>query len=203
LVTPAPRLAVLALLVLCTAAYAGDVVVSPPGPRREARVVVHGCCATVEIVDETLRLRDECPRSQAEKLATFVRLLQALGGVPPAVTSVSVGRLLVTFPDMARAVAAAAAQRPPEEVARGLEGPDHGNRLFAALVDEADALAPLRAALVAQGAEPGAVSVEKVLHAPARETPFAEWLASEGVPPARVVPFDAQVWIRVESAAPE
>lgn len=200
---PVPRLALLAVLALCAAARADDVQVSPPGPRREARVVVHGCPASVEVQGETLRLRDDCPRTQTEKLATFVRLVQALGGVPPAVTSVSVGRLLVTFPDMARTVAAAAAQRPPEEIDGGLEGPDHGNRLFVELVDATDALAPLRAALVCQDLVPGAVSVEKVLRAPARETPFAEWLATEGVPPGRVVPFDAQVWVRVGRAAVE
>lgn len=164
---------------------------------REVRMVADGCPVALELRGATLRFRDDCPDGQAAKLARFARLVRELGGVPPAVTSVALGRLALTFPEMARTVALAAARRPAAEIARGFAGPDHGNRLYVALLDASDALAPLRAALVAEGLRPGAASVEKVLRLPARDTPFAAWLAGEGVAPGRVVPFDAQVWVRV------
>jgi hypothetical protein len=170
--------------------------------------IVDGCTATLErrAADaRVIHLRSRCPQPAGAKAALLARMAEALlpaAAARATVETLFLGRLMETFPDLAARLARAAAAAADWDGAAARRRPAQANQLVRRLTADAALYADLEAALRPLGwrVRPGAV--EKVLIAAAGDTPLRAALIAQGVPATTVVPFDAQVWLRLEPAAP-
>jgi hypothetical protein len=118
--------------------------------------------------------------------------------------TLTIGRLSVTFPELARQLSLAAYESPKWDTTRGRAagsgrfnyGAD--NAFFRDMANELKLFGPLDEALKPYGLSLRAISVEKVLAGTPKQLPFGDWLIEQGVPPTAKLPFDGQMWLRLE-----
>jgi hypothetical protein len=116
----------------------------------------------------------------------------------------AIGRLSVTFPELARQLSLAAYKSPKWDAKRGRAAGsgqfDFGadNAFFRDMANEMKLFEPVAGALRPYRLSLQAESVEKVLAATPGQLPFGDWLLGQGVPPSAKLPFDGQMWLRLE-----
>src|SRR5262249_34332526 len=134
-----------------------------------------------------LHYRNDCAQPLADKLALLAGLADAL--MPPAAPeklTLFVGRLVVTFPDIACEVAQTARARSAWDTRRARKDAGYANTAFAGLVEGAPSTRLLADRLASRHLRLARVSVEKVLADKPAKTPLASRIG--GTAP---VPFDA------------
>jgi len=165
-----------------------------------ASLDLDGCTASLSYrrqEPELLHLRNDCRQPLEQKIRVLqaqVSCLFGSGGIPPQFRTLYAGRLVVTFPEMAQRLAVAAWRSPRWEGPRARRDSGFANRAVTDLANEAHIFGELEKALTGGKTSLRIVSVEKVLIAVPRETPFEEFLLVHGVSARFVVPFDSQVW---------
>jgi hypothetical protein len=148
----------------------------------------------------TIRYRNDCPQLLADKAALLGRLAEKLfgtGGVPPEVTSLSVGRLCNTFPEIAIRVALAIHDDDLDDFREAAEK-QQLNRFYSGYAGDPEHFPELQDTLARYGVRIAGASVEKVLAGKPSQTPFPGSLLSKGVAPDEVLPVDAQTWYKLE-----
>lgn len=178
--------------------------------RETAAVVdVDGCKASLEWIatQNFLRYRNDCKQSLEVKLRIFSALADKLSQEHPVFEeahTLAIGRLSVTFPELARQLSLAAYKSPKWDAKRGRAAGSGrfdygaGNAFFRDMANELKLFAPLSEALKAYRLSLRAVSVEKILAGTPKQLPFGGWLIEQGVPPSAKLPFDGQMWLRLE-----
>ena len=167
--------------------------------------VVEGCTATLErrrAEARVIHLRNECPQAAADKAALLARMVEALlpdAAARSAIESLFLGRLVRSFPDLATRLARAASASADWDPARARRQPERANALVYRLATEVALYTEIEAALRPLGWRVRPGPVEKVLIAPARDTPIREALLAQGVAAGTLVPYDAMVWLRLAS----
>ncbi len=175
----------------------------------EVSQLIDGCPATLVYNKRwsSLRYHNSCRRTDAAKLKTLAKLWQAViaqSKTAVKADSLGLGRLVMTFPEMARAAAIRATAVKDWDRRRGRLSPAgktayvDNNRFYASLLTKAGLPARLAPAIKAGGYEAGSVSVEKVLVGMPAGTPFADWLTGQGMGVSDKAPFDAQTWIELK-----
>jgi len=159
----------------------------------------------------SLTYRNDCAQSLDEKGRSLETLLTALfgaGPLPEPIRSLGIGRMILFSEEMSLRMALDAHADPGWSEAlrrrRAREADSHGvtHDWVRAWIEESTAYAPLAAPLRARGATLHAGAVEKVLITPPAPTALGEALGERGVPADAHLPFDAQVWLVLERAAP-
>jgi hypothetical protein len=105
---------------------------------------------------------------------------------------------LVEYPWLAERLARAALADPRWDAARGRPRAGGENRWVAETLAQRGLLAELVAHFAAAGLALRVAGVEKVLVGDVATFPELRALAADGVDPAARLPFDAQLWLRVE-----
>jgi hypothetical protein len=167
-----------------------------------ASVPAGECTLTVEAAENwpALRLRAGHPDHRPcfiEKAAVIQVLTQAFSEPHPILiartfTSLAIGRL-IDYPWLVRFLALQAAQDPHWDVTAGKPRRVHVNRYVADVLFSADIASEIEAPLREQGYRIVDVSVEKVLVGGFENVPQLEGPRRKGK-----IPFDAQVWFRLE-----
>lgn len=189
------------------AVSAGLASAEAPGPERfAASAEVRGCALDLghpTPADPSLRLRVGCPLPLVELLQGVERLLAVAGPELPVPASLAMGRI-VEYPWLAERLARAAQADPGWDARRGRPREGHENRYVAELLARERLLAELTERFASAGFVLRVAGVEKVLVGRAAEVPELRALAAEGGDPAARLPFDAQLWLRLEprTAAP-
>lgn len=151
--------------------------------------------------------RPDCQRPPAEQAPLLGRILDAIAAEPGrlrAIRTLHWGRL---FPDGAidgtlSIRVALTARRSPEWDARaGRPRSGDVNGFIRGLANESRFAPEIEAVFEARGLAIAVASVEKVLIARARELPFFDALAREGVKPDDRVPWDGQIWFSVSQSS--
>jgi hypothetical protein len=159
------------------------------------------CALRLEADDEarSLRLRvlPDNPRCRPAREVVVSFLKDAFARLDPprpegTYTSLYLGRL-VDFPWLCNQLASTAYSDPAWDRGRGKPVGSDINRYVAALLSRPDVTAQLAPALEGGGYRVRAATVEKVLVGGFRDVP-----GYEGPPRAGKVPYDAQVWFRLE-----
>jgi hypothetical protein len=148
----------------------------------------------------SLRLRAGHPEHRPcfiDKAAVLQTLTQAFSEPHPALTSreftsLALGRL-IDYPWLARFLAERAAQDPQWDAVAGKPSRVHVNRYVADVLSSREVVDEIEAPLRGQGYRISGVSVEKVLIGGFDNVP--QW---EGPRRKGKIPFDAQVWFRLE-----
>jgi hypothetical protein len=191
-------LGLVAVAALAPAAARGQ---APAAPGRfAASAEVRGCAlelAHPAPSDDTLRLRTGCPLSLAELLQGVDRLLATAGPALPAPATLMMGRI-VEYPWLAERLARAALADPGWDAARGRPRAGHENRWVADTLEQRRLLSELADRFAAEGLALRVAGVEKVLVGAVASAPELRGLAADGVDPAARLPFDAQLWLRIE-----
>lgn len=167
-----------------------------------ASVPAEDCTLRLEAAENwpALRLRASHPNYRpcfVSKEAVIRVLLQAFSGPHPALTSrvftsLSIGRL-IDYPWLVQFLALRAAQDPGWDVATGKPATGHINRYAADVLSSPEVLREIEAPLREHGYRISGVSVEKVLVGGFDDVPLLERPKINGK-----IPFDAQVWFRLE-----
>lgn len=172
-----------------------------PGPERfAASAEVRGCAldlAHPTPAADALRLRVGCPLTLAELLQGVDRLLAAAGPDLPVPASLAMGRI-VEYPWLAERLARAALADPGWDAARGRPREGGENRYVADRLQQGRLLSELGDRFAAEGLALRVAGVEKVLVGDVASFPELRGLAADGVDPAARLPFDAQLWLRIE-----
>lgn len=187
----------------------GPVAVEQSSRETAARVAVDGCKSSLEWMpaDSLLRYRNDCGQPLDAKLRIFSALAEKLSEEHPVfekADTLAIGRLSVTFPELARQLSLAAHKSPKWDAKRGRAAGsgrfDYGadNAFFRDIANELKLFGPLDEALKVYGLSLRAVSVEKVLAGTPKQLPFGDWLIEQGVPLTAKLPFDGQMWLRLE-----
>ncbi|HSJ98068.1 MAG TPA: hypothetical protein VLC53_13390, partial [Myxococcota bacterium] len=144
------------------------------------------------------RLRVGCPLALADLLQGVDRLLAAAGPDLPAPASLAMGRI-VEYPWLAERLARAALADPGWDAGRGRPRGSAGeNRYVADTLAERALLSELADRFAAEGLALRVAGVEKVLVGDAATVPELRSLLADGVDPGARLPFDAQLWLRIE-----
>jgi hypothetical protein len=181
-------------------ALAAVAVAARDGERFAASAEVRGCAldlAHPTPSDDTLRLRVGCPLTLAELLQGLDRLLSTAGPDLPVPASLAMGRI-VEYPWLAERLARAALADPGWDAARGRPREGGANRYVADTLGQRRLLSELADRFAAEGLALRVAGVEKVLVGEVAAFPELRGLAAEGVDPAARLPFDAQLWLRIE-----
>jgi hypothetical protein len=152
----------------------------------------------------TIRYRNDCSQILADKAVLLGQLAEKLfgaDGVPPEITSLGVGRLSSTFPEIAIRVALQIHDDDLDDFREARER-QQLNRFYARYAGDEENFPELQEVLARYGLRIAGASVEKVLAGTPSQTPFPGSLLSKGVPADVVVPFDAQTWYKLEHQAP-
>ena len=167
-----------------------------------ASVPAGECTLKVEASENwpTLRLRAGHPNHRPcfiDKPTMVMALTRAFSEPHPewiarTFTSLAIGRL-IDFPWLARFLALRAAQDPQWDSAAGKPRSVHVNRYVADVLFSREIIDEIEAPLREQGYRITGVSVEKVLIGGGDNVPRLE-----GPRPRGKVPYDAQVWFRLE-----
>ena len=175
--------------------------------------VEQGDCRIVWIVFKgslnlgVIRHRPDCAlglAGQAPLLRKLLRKVLASDSTAEQFRTLMWGRM---YPDNAREatlavrVAVAAKRAADWDVAKGQ--PEKGGReaWVARALEEGKLYEELRVVFAEEGLDLRVASTEKALVGEARKLPFYEELAAAGVGETDRVPFDVQLWFRVERAA--
>jgi hypothetical protein len=160
------------------------------------------CTLSLEAAENwpTLRLRAGHPAYRPcfiDKAAVVEALTQAFAEPHPILasrefTSLALGRL-IDYPWLVRFLALRAAQDPHWDVTAGKSRRVHVNRYVADVLSSAEIIREIEAPLREHGYRITGVSVEKVLIGGFDNVP--QWEGSER---KGKIPFDAQVWFRLE-----
>ncbi len=185
-----PLFAVIVCFALVASAHAGDRVI--------ASVADGECTLQVEVSHNspTLRLRPvhpdlaACAVTRSAALDVLELAFAQVRADAGAFTSLALGRL-VDYPWMAQALAESAARDRAWDAARGRPRAGDVNRYVAGIMNPI--AGSLREPLERHGYRITGVSVEKVLVGGAESVPG--W---QGPRPGGKLPFDAQVWLRLE-----
>lgn len=205
---------IVVVLAVCAGSWLGAQEIGPISIEQSSRetaavVEVDTCKSSLEWMpaESLLRYRNDCDQPLETKLeilsALAKRLSQDLQVFDKAET-LSIGRFSVTFPELARELSLAAYKSPKWDARRGRAAGsgrfDYGadNAFFRDMANELKLFGPLDEALKAYGVSVRAVSVEKVLAGTPKQLPFGDWLVEQGVPPTAKLPFDGQMWLRLE-----
>lgn len=192
-------------VVLALGAGAGGAGAEPPAPERFAATAeVRGCALDLGYPApsaDSLRLRVGCPLALAELLEGVQRLLAAAGPELPAPVSIGMGRI-VEYPWLAERLARAALADPGWDPRRGRPRAGGENDYVAGALAQGP-LAELAERFAAAGFALRVEGVEKVLIGDVAGFAELRTLAAEGVDPAARLPFDAQLWVRIEPLAGE
>lgn len=151
--------------------------------------------------DDALRLRVGCPLSLDDLLQGVDRLLATAGPDLPAPASLALGRI-VEYPWLVERLARAALADPGWDAARGRPRTAGDNAYVAGLLERGRLVSELADRFAAEGFALRVAGVEKVLAGAVGEAPELRALADAGVDPAARLPFDAQLWLRVEPVSP-
>jgi hypothetical protein len=190
------RILLLSILLLGTSvpATAGEPVI--------ASVSAGECTLSLEAAENwpTLRLRAGHPNYRPcfiDKAAVVGALTQAFAEPHPILasrefTSLALGRL-IDYPWLVRFLALQAAQDPQWDATAGKPRGVHVNRYVADVLFSTDIASEIEAPLRVQGYRITGVSVEKVLVGGFENVPQIEGPRRKGK-----IPFDAQVWFRLE-----
>jgi hypothetical protein len=159
------------------------------------------CSLSVEADNEwhTLRLRAHHPRYERCEIAQedmISALVAAFSKTePPALTgeysSLFLGRL-IDYPWLAHTLATAAYRDPGWNAKKGKPRALEINHYVARVLHNPEWLAPIENVMARHGYRISGVSVEKVLVGGFRDQPFYQ-----GKTRAGLIPFDAQVWLRL------
>lgn len=172
--------------------------------RFAATAEVRGCALDLghpTPATETLRLRVGCPLTLAELLEGVDRLLATAGPDLPRPVTLAMGRI-VEYPWLSERLARAALADPGWDARHGRPRAGGENRYVATLLDERHLYAELGDRFAAEGLALRVAAVEKVLVGDVATFPELRSLADQGVDPAARLPFDAQLWLRIEPLAP-
>jgi hypothetical protein len=160
------------------------------------------CTLTLEAAENwpSLRLRAVHPAHRPcliAKAAVIQALSQAISKPDPAwtsreFTSLAIGRL-IDYPWLVQFLALRAASDPGWDAVAGKPLKAHINRYVADVLSSPEIVRDIEAPLREQRYRIGGVAVEKVLVGGFENVP-----QSEGPRPKGKIPFDAQVWFRLE-----
>jgi hypothetical protein len=191
------------VLGLAVAAAAGPGRAETPAPERFAATAeVRGCALDLAYPApsaDSLRLRVGCPLALADLLEGWERLLAAAGPELPAPISIAMGRI-VEYPWLAERLARAALADPGWDARRGRPRAGGENDYVAGALAQG-LLAELAERFAAAGFALRVAGVEKVLIGDVAGFAELRALAEGGVDPAARLPFDAQLWLRIEPLA--
>jgi hypothetical protein len=187
----------------------GPITVEQSSRETAVRVEANGCKSSLEWMpaESLLRYRNDCKQSLDVKFRIFSVLADKLAQeheVFEEADTLAIGRLSVTFPELARQLSLAAYKSPKWDAKRGRAAGsgrfDYGadNAFFRDIANELKLFGPLDEALKVYGLSLRAVSVEKVLAGTPKQLPFGDWLIEQGVPLTAKLPFDGQMWLRLE-----
>ncbi len=187
-------LASVLLLLASIPANSGEAVIAP--------VPAGECTLSLEMAESwpTLRLRAGHPNHRpcfVDKTAMVLALTRAFSGPQPAwinrkFTSLAIGRL-IDYPWLVQFLARRAVQDPQWDSAAGKPRSVHVNRYVADVLSSREIIDEIEAPLREQGYRITGVSVEKVLVGGFDNVPVPE-----GPRRKAKIPFDAQVWFRLE-----
>jgi len=184
---------------------AADLQVPSTGDSRQvASSRIDGCEAALEwraAEPALVRYRNDCEQAVADKAQLLASMLHEFAPDPAAragLQTLFVGRMVLTFPELAQRVALAAARRSDWEPARVWRDVHYANRFYVQVGGQPWLFPELQTALAPLGYSVSLTTAEKVLAGRPRETPFEGWLLAQGVGPRERVPFDAMVWFRLE-----
>jgi hypothetical protein len=161
------------------------------------------CKPSNEIGDggATLRLRaDGCSLSLPDTTAALDALLEeAWSGrrMPIDRASLGLGRI-IDYPWLSKALAEAAMKSPVWEPDKGRGRRGSDNSAVGSLVDTRRLLAPLAPLFTRYGVRARAGSVEKVLVGRVGETEALASLVGQKLADGKKLPYDAQLWVRLE-----
>lgn len=170
-------------------------------PRRfSATAEVRGCALDLAYptpTTDTLRLRAGCPLSLVELLQGVDRLLAAAGPDLPSPATLAMGRI-VEYPWLSERLARAALADPGWDAQRGRPRAGGENAWVAEALAQRRLLAELADRFAAEGLALRVAGVEKVLVGDVGSSAELRHLAADAVDPAARLPFDAQLWLRIE-----
>jgi len=166
---------------------------------------IHGCRASLERPKNNpsyLHFRHACGQSLQEKSILLISMIEIL--VPDftersTIHTLFVGRLLLTFPDIAQRVAKAASELTEWDPQRAWKEPGYSNRIFFQLLKQPHIFQEIKGALATFGYEVQVAWVEKVLMAEPKDLLFGAWLLAQGADPKTKLPFDAMVWFNLSN----
>jgi hypothetical protein len=144
----------------------------------------------------TMHLRNECAQTLEDKLNLLGAMVEALfgtAGPAPEMTSLYVGLLGNTFPEIGQRVAYAAADKSDRKLRKALEQ-GQINRYYMEIAGDSDNYPELQQLFDRWKLDVVGVSVEKVMIGTPAQTPYAGWLVDKGIRPDHTFPYDAQTW---------
>lgn len=174
----------------------------------EAVGFVGNCRVSLERPKHTLDLlhfRHECSQPLADKLIVLNAMLEAL--LPDqndrqSIRTLFVGRLVVTFPEVAQRVALAAVQSPEWDPKRPFKESGYSNRFVLQLLKQGNLFPELSESLRVEGYDVQVASVEKILMGKPKDLPFGSGLLKQGADPKTRLPFDAMTWFHLQPIPP-
>ncbi len=148
-------------------------------------------------------IADECHRMVAleDKLEVLEALIVTLVPEPHERNSIHTlfaGRLVKTFPELAKRIALAAAISEDWDDKRAWKESGYANRSVRHWFMSPDVHRELADMLERLGFRIRSFSVEKVLMAKPQDIPFGDKLLEEGANPNSKLPFDAMTWVILE-----
>lgn len=173
-------------------------------PGFTATAEVRGCALDLGRTapgDAALRLRVGCPLALADLLQGIDRLLAISGPDLPAPASILLGRI-AEYPWLAERLARAALADPGWDAGPGRPRAAGVNAYVADLVERRRLVSELADRFAAEGLALRVAGVEKVRVGAAGRVAELRALADDGVDPDARLPFDAQLWLRVEPVSP-
>jgi len=166
-----------------------------------------GCRASLERPNNHLNylhFRNDCPQPLEAKLRLLSAMIEEL--LPESedrhdIRTLFVGRLVLTFPDIAQRLAKSASESPEWEQKRPWKEPGYSNRFVLQLIKQDNLFPELSEALKGIGYKVQVASVEKILMAKPKDTSFGDQLLEEGADPQITLPFDAMTWFSLSPAS--
>lgn len=152
----------------------------------------------------TMHLRNECAQPLEDKLNLLGAMIEALfgtAGPAPEMTSLYVGLLGNTFPEIGQRVAFAAADKSDRKLRKALEQ-GQINRYYMEIAGDSDNYSELQQLFSRWKLDVVGVSVEKVMIGTPAQTPYAGWLVDKGISPDHKFPYDAQTWFKLRRQPP-
>jgi len=166
-----------------------------------------GCRASLERRKKELNylhFRNDCPQPLEAKLTLLSAMIEML--IPEAedrhtISSLFVGRLVLTFPEIAQRLAKSASESPEWDQKRPWKEPGYSNRFVLQLMKHDNLFPELSETLKGFGYKVQVASVEKILMAKPKDTSFGDQLLEEGADPQIKLPFDALTWFSLSPAS--
>jgi hypothetical protein len=191
------------LLALAAAAAVAGSAAADEHERFEAKTHMRGCdvrLATLEPRHDTLRLEVGCALTAKEASVALGAILGTAGAELRALLPLSLdfGRI-VEHPWLAERLASSAWVSPDWDFRDGEPRDGEINRFTANLLRERRLLAEVEETFAKNGMTARVTSVEKVLVGPVDSVAELRPLTEKGVDPGARLPYDAILWLRIES----